>query len=84
MSDTAPKAVANGLIPLVENIFAPEIFVSEASTFSLLAGSVTVTFVSHTYSIIRSYRAFRDALLSLELSCLSLAPKRLPPAYMIT
>lgn len=45
--DTAAQGSAG--VPIVENLFAPEVFASEAAFFSTGPGIVTVTFTSYRW-----------------------------------
>jgi hypothetical protein len=47
MIDVKTERVRASETPLTENLFAPEIFVSEAAYFSLVPGLVTITFISY-------------------------------------
>lgn len=49
MTDTSAAPPANTLPSLVENLFAPEVFATEASSFSRGPSTVTVTFTSHRF-----------------------------------
>jgi hypothetical protein len=46
-AEKAPKR--SGEPPLVEDLFAPELFATEASSFSIDSGIVSITLASHRY-----------------------------------
>jgi hypothetical protein len=43
------KPAKNDAPQLVEDLFAPELFATEASSFSIESGMVSITFASHRY-----------------------------------
>jgi hypothetical protein len=49
MAESCPAQEITVHPPLVENVFAPEIFISEASFFSITSSNATITFTSHRW-----------------------------------
>jgi hypothetical protein len=46
MTDTNPQYRG---VPIVENVFAPEVFASEAAFFAMGPGVITITFTSYRW-----------------------------------
>ena len=49
MADIKPQKKSSPQIPLAENLFAPELFASEAAYFALGSGTLTITFTSFRF-----------------------------------
>ena len=49
MTDESSVPPAKALAEFTENVFAPEVFASEAAFFSIAAGNLTITFASYRW-----------------------------------